>query len=183
MTVARAITELTLEQYLELEERAEVRHEFVDGFIYATAGETERHNIVVRNIFAALRGLARVKDCRVLVESVKLHVSAKNRVYYPDIMVLCDPSDDEPRVKRRPCFIAEVLSPSTEMTDKREKLEAYKTLESLQTYMIVIPDERSVKVFQRGVKGWAGVSLEGQAEIDVPCLESVLTLEQGYEGT
>lgn len=179
---AKTLPRHSVEEYLALEERSDVRHEYVDGFIHAMAGETERHNLLVLNIAFLLRAVAGARSCRVVTENVKLHVAAINKIYYPDVMVLCEPGDDHPSIKRQPCFIAEVLSPSTEATDRREKLEAYRTVPGLQTYAIVDPDRRYVEVHQstRGI--WRAVAAQGDGVVVIPCLDTSLSLDGMYEG-
>lgn len=165
-----------------MEERSDVRHEYVDGFIHALAGETERHNLLVLNIAFLLRAVARGRSCRVVTENVKLHIAAINKIYYPDVMVLCEPGDDHPSIKRRPCFIAEVLSPSTEATDRREKLEAYRMVPGLQTYALVDPHRRYVEVHQNAGGIWRALATQGDGIVVIPCLDASLSLDGLYEG-
>ena len=178
---AKPLPRHSVEEYLALEERSDVRHEYVDGFIHAMAGETERHNLLVLNIAFLLREAAVGHSCRVVTENVKLHIAAVNKIYYPDVMVLCDPADDHPSIKRQPRFIAEVLSPSTEATDRREKLEAYRTIPALQTYAIVDPNQRYVEVHQIVGGIWRAVAVQGVGVVAIPCLATSLNLDGMYE--
>ena len=146
------------------------------------AGETERHNLVVLNVAFFLRGAAGGLACRVVAENVKLHIAASNKIYYHDVMVLCDAADDHPSIKRQPCFIAEVLSPTTEATDRREKLEAYRTIPGLATYAIVSPERRYVEVHHRSDGAWKAIVLEDQGAVEIPCLGTRITFDMIYEG-
>jgi Uma2 family endonuclease len=130
---------LTVEEYLQLEESATVRHEYVGGEIFAMVGATKRQNRIVGNIFARLWGVARGGDCRVYSEGVKLRV-AEDVIYYPDVMVACGPEGEDPLVEDDPCLVVEVVSPRTETTDRREKLAAYKRMPGLRAYLIVAQD-------------------------------------------
>jgi Uma2 family endonuclease len=179
---AKILPRHSVAEYLALEERSDVRHEYVDGFIHALAGETERHNLLVLNIAFLLRAVARGRSCRVVTENVKLHIAAINKIYYPDVMVLCEPGDDHPSIKRRPCFIAEVLSPSTEATDRREKLEAYRMVPGLQTYALVDPHRRYVEVHQNAGGIWRALATQGDGIVVIPCLDASLSLDGLYEG-
>ena len=179
---AKTLRRYSVDEYLALEESSDVRHEYVDGFLHAMAGETERHNLVVLNIAFALRAAGTGRACRVVTENVKLFVASGSRIYYPDVMVLCDPADDHPSMKRQPCFIAEVLSPRTEATDRREKLEAYRTIPSLGTYVLVDPDRARVEIHQRSEGTWKAFVAEGNAAVEISCLGTNISLDVMYEG-
>src|SRR6185503_18444529 len=85
---------MSLEEYLRFEESVPDRHEFVAGEVYAMSGASLRHNTIILNIASRLRGAARGGPCGVYAEGVKLRV-ADDRVYYPDVMVLCTPAPAE----------------------------------------------------------------------------------------
>jgi Uma2 family endonuclease len=168
-------TNLSPQEYLEFEQNSEVRHEYVDGIVYETPGESLENNEVGGNIYAELRKSAKSAGCRLAFEGIKLWLPRLNRYYYPDVMVLCDSRDTDTHIFEYPCFIAEVVSPSTEATDRREKLQAYREIETLQTYWIVDPTTRSLEVFERS-QNWQGVRLEsGSAPVE--CLNVLLKLE------
>lgn len=126
---------LTVEEYLALEESAPVKHEYVAGTIHAMVGTTKRHNQIAGNIFAHLWNRTRSGPCRVYASDVKVRV--EDVFYYPDVMVACDPADDDPLVEHNPCLIVEVTPPSTESTDRREKMFNYREIPSLKAYLIV----------------------------------------------
>ncbi len=173
---------LTVEEYLKLEEGATVRHEYVGGEIFAMVGATKRHNRIIVNITARLWGAARGGDCRVYSEGVKLRV-AEDVIYYPDVMVACGPEGDDPLVEDDPCLVVEVTSPGTETTDRREKLAAYKRMPSVEAYLIVSQDRRSVEIHLRGENGtWRRGDLVDEGRFSVPCPETNLSLAEIYEG-
>ena len=122
---------LTPDEYLEGEVHAVVRHEYVDGEVYAIAGAGEQHNRIALNIAFQLRSSARGGQCGVFMSDMKLRINSGERFYYPDVMLVCHGTDDNTHYKESPCLIAEVLSPSTEATDRREKWLAYKDINSL----------------------------------------------------
>lgn len=168
-------TNVSPEEYLRFEAQSEARHEYVDGIVYAMPGESLEHNETVLNIALAIKPRLKATGCRMAVEGVKLWLPQLNRYYYPDVMVLCDPRDTDSHIFQYPCFIAEVTLPNTEATDRREKLQAYKSIETLQTYWIVDPATRSLEVFERS-QHWQGVRLEsGGAQ--VACLGLEVRLE------
>ncbi len=143
---------VTIDEYLAGEELATVRHEYVDGYIHAMAGASERHNRIVTNLVLALGPLWRAQDCRGMTSDMKVRVD--NVVYYPDLMVVCDPNDTDPLVKTSPCLIVEVMSPSTMLTDRREKWLFYQRIAALQAYVLVSQDERKIETHRRVPGGW-----------------------------
>jgi Uma2 family endonuclease len=173
---------LTVEEYLQLEESATVRHEYVGGEIFAMVGATKRQNRIVGNIFARLWGVARGGDCRVYSEGVKLRV-AEDVIYYPDVMVACGPEGEDPLVEDDPCLVVEVVSPRTETTDRREKLAAYKRMPGLRAYLIVAQDRTWVEHHLRGEDNvWHRGDLVDDGRFSVPCPDTTLTLAEIYEG-
>ena len=173
---------LSEQEYLHGELTSEIRHEYVDCEVYAMAGAGEAHNLVAGNVFAKLRDFARGGPCRVFISDMKLHVQTWKAYYYPDILVTCDPTDIHNHFKERPSLVVEVLSPSTESTDRREKMLAYRTLPSLREYVLVATDKRQVEIYRRDEHDeWQLATVN----LDEPqLLESVgvsLTLEEIYE--
>lgn len=172
---------MTVEEYMKLEESSTVRHEYVAGEIYAMTGATRRHNRISGNIYAALLGAARHTTCRVYMETVKLRAAA-DTVYYPDVMVACGPEPEDPYVENEPCLVVEVVSPSTETTDRREKLAAYKRMPGLKAYLIVSQDRRWVERHFRTEDGmWRRADLVDEGHFSISCPETELSLAQIYE--
>nr|VFK33209.1 MAG: Putative restriction endonuclease [Candidatus Kentron sp. MB]VFK35884.1 MAG: Putative restriction endonuclease [Candidatus Kentron sp. MB]VFK77533.1 MAG: Putative restriction endonuclease [Candidatus Kentron sp. MB] len=129
MSLAR-IRYLSPEAYLNGESVSKVRHEYIEGDVFAMAGASERHNRIAVNIAFALRSAARGGPCGVFVSDMKVRVG-RERFYYPDVMLVCEGEDDDAYYKDRPCLIAEVVSDSSEGTDRREKWFAYRAIPSL----------------------------------------------------
>ena len=123
---------LTYAEYLAYEHQIKIKHEFVNGEAFAMAGASEDHNLIAGTLFSRFRFHLRGKPCRVFMSDMKLTIAAANNAtYYPDVMVVCDRTDNDAYVKQKPCLIVEVLSLSTAMLDRREKLFNYQKLESL----------------------------------------------------
>ena len=169
-----------VETYLELEKSSEVRHEYVDGELLAMAGATRRHNRIAGNAYAALREIALARGCEVVIENVKTS-TRDTRIRYPDVMVSCAPGDN-PYILENPCFIIEVPSESTQATDTGPKLDEYTRLPSLERYVMIEQDRRVVRIYRRTPAGWLFETLEDEGDIEVPCLETKLTLEQVFAG-
>jgi Uma2 family endonuclease len=102
-------------------------------------------------------------------------------MYYPDVMVVCESSSDDPYVEQEPCLIVEVFSPSTEGTDSREKVAAYKRIPSLKAYLIVDQERPRVERHFRTDQGdWLQEDLIGDGDFLVPCPPIHLTLARIY---
>jgi Uma2 family endonuclease len=169
---------MTVHEYLEFEKTSEIRHEFVDGKLYAMAGDSREHYRIARNLTRALEEVR--SNCEVVMEAIRIKVHDDGRYRYPDVVVSCDPGIDKYFLEN-PCFIAEVLSESTAHTDHNAKLEEYTRLPSLQRYAIISSDIQRVILYKRTKDGWTVEILE-TGEIDVPCLNTTVTLEQIYAG-
>ena len=105
---------ITVEEYFAFEETATLRHEFVDGQIYAMYGGKRPHDLIIMRLAQHTRSAAdRRPECQVFANGMKLVIEARNTVYYPDIVASCDPADRDERYANRPCLIVEVLSRST----------------------------------------------------------------------
>ncbi len=171
---------LTTEEYLELEKRSEVRHEFVDGVLHAMAGDKKQNNRVVRRLVRLLDRRAEEKNCDVFFTVVKMKVD-NNRYRYPDVVVTCEEDADEYLIEA-PCAVFEVLSESTQSTDETEKLEEYLKIPSVERYVLLRQDRALAYVYSRSGDSWRFDLLEQSGEFDVPCLDLSIRLEDIYTG-
>ncbi len=175
---------MSVEEYLEFEKDSGVRHEYVGGVAYAMTGGSGRHNRIGLKIARRLADAAEGTHCRVYMSDMK--VSIPNRpFYYPDVMVVCGEEPEHPYYfVKEPCLIVEVTSPNTEATDRREKLEAYKTLPTLMEYLIVSQDgKRAERHFRDGNDEWWRAELTEEGSFAVPCPPGAgLSLTDIYEG-
>jgi Uma2 family endonuclease len=154
MGIPKNLSYITVAEYLEGERGAEIKHEYVDGEIYAMAGESRRHNRLSFTLARLFEEHLADTNCETYFEGVKVQAS-RSTFYYPDVLVTCETDkEDDNYVIKFPCLIVEVLSPSTAATDKREKLIAYKLIGSLQEYAIVWQDEMRVELHRRQGEGW-----------------------------
>ncbi|MGB7651094.1 MAG: Uma2 family endonuclease [Gallionella sp.] len=176
------LEKLSEQDYLQGELSSEQRYEYVAGQVFAMAGAGEVHNLIAGNIFSKLREFARGTPCRVFIADMKLHVKTWQAYYYPDIMVACDPSDNHNLYKERPSLVIEVLSPSTERTDRREKMLAYRTLPELREYVLVATDQRHVEIYHRDAQDdWLLTAVNLDAPIVFTSMAKSLTLDEIYE--
>jgi Uma2 family endonuclease len=141
---------LTPAEYLEREERSSLKHEYVNGRIYAMSGASLAHNTIAGNLFAALRPHLRGCGCRVFISDVKVSIESRNCFYYPDLVITCDERDRE--ASKYLCFprlVVEVLSDSTEAFDRGDKFEDYQQLKSLQEYVLISSKRPLVQCYRR----------------------------------
>lgn len=172
------------EEYLEGEKLAEVKHEYVGGEVFAMAGASADHNRIAGNIFAELRTQLRGKPCEAFISDMKVKIppSFADAYFYPDVVVGCSSRERDPYVREEPAVIFEVLSATTERTDRSEKATAYLRIPSLQAYVIVAQDRPSVIVrFRAGVNWKIAEFTRMDERIELPGIQFELTLEQIYE--
>ena len=175
---------LSTEEYLQLELTAEVRHEYLAGQIYAMVGASEAHNIIATNLIAILRTHLRGSSCRAFVSDMKVKVKTQQAdiFYYPDILVTCDPDDSEKYFKTKPSLIVEILSKSTEVTDRREKRLNYQTINNLQEYVLVSQDEMKVEIYRKDSNGnWMLATLGEYDELVLDSVGLTITMGDVYE--
>lgn len=171
---------ISIDDYLDGESRTDIKHEFLDGEVVAMGGASAKHGLVCGGLHAALLPHARRKSCQLFIADMKLRVDHADQTYfyYPDLLLTCDPQDREPYYRRRPCMVIEVLSPSTERIDRREKLFAYQTIDSLREYLLVDPERRCVELYRFGTTVQHEIYTEGRFRLD--CLDAEITLDEVY---
>jgi Uma2 family endonuclease len=175
---------ITPEEYLELEENSPVKHEYIDGYIYAMAGALDAHVTIAGNLFALLRNHVRGSGCRVYISDMKARIESLNRFFYPDIMVTCDNRDQETLgYKRFPCLIIEVLSDSTERFDRGDKFADYQTIETLQEYILINTKKPRVECFRRNEDGFWVLQfyVEQETSFQLHSINFAGTMRQLYE--
>ena len=173
--------QLSIAEYLEGERHSEVKHEYAAGQVFAMAGASERHNRIAGNMHAHLHAATRGSDCFVYISDMRVRIDQV--VYYPDVIVCCDPADNDAYLKQAPCLVIEVLSDSTERMDRGEKLHNYRKISSLQAYVLVAQDRASVEVYRR-TNGpyWQFETYSALDEVlELPCPPTQISLAQIYE--
>ena len=183
MQLAQKTDSITVEDYLTGEELSEIRHEYLGGAVYAMAGASEEHNFISGNVFAALRHYLRGGACRAFIGDVKIRllIGDEDIFYYPDVMVCCDPRDTDRYFKRHPRVIIEVLSETTERTDRREKFLSYTRLESLEEYVLVAQDRMEVTVYRRAGHWAPEVLTKPDQVVALPSLKFEVAVATLYE--
>lgn len=177
----------TIAEYLAIEEQAEIRNEFINGEIIPMTGGTTNHNLVTGNIYLALRLALKGKNRSVYIENVRLFIPEGNIFAYPDVMVMADEPiyyNNTKTTVTNPIVLIEVLSNSTRDYDLGRKFSYYRSLESLQEYVLVEPEQTLIMIYRRSNnKHWSLEILDNSS--DVLRLDSValeMPLSDIYEG-
>ncbi len=145
----------TVEEYLEFEKTSPVRHEYVEGQIYAMDGDSKNHNRIAGGLGSILNKHLADSRYEAFIENVKLKVRP-TLFYYPDVVVTCGPvdvDDEDDYVIDDPVLVVEVLSKSTARIDRTEKLREYQYLPNLREYAIVSQHRVQVEVYRHQTAG------------------------------
>ena len=177
---------LTPEEYLAFEREADVKHEYYAGEIFAFAGASEVHNLIVANVIRELGNEMKGRPCKVYPSDMRVQVSPTGLYTYPGVTVVCGEArfdDEQADTLLNPTVIVEVLSPSTEGYDRGGKFEQYRKLESLQEYLVIAQDRVHVEQHARQAEGQWLLSDTDRVEdtIDLPSIACRLLVADLYE--
>ncbi|HLP90946.1 MAG TPA: Uma2 family endonuclease [Nostocaceae cyanobacterium] len=146
---------LTPQEYLEWEEKQEIKHEYINGQVFAMTGGTIPHATIALNLASALKNNLRGSQCRAFMSDAKVAVSENGPFYYPDVVVSCHPKDKNAiKFIQYPCLIIEVLSPTTEAYDRGKKFQSYRQISTLQEYILIDAEKIGVDCFRLNEKGF-----------------------------
>jgi Uma2 family endonuclease len=177
---------MTVEAYIASEERAEIRHEFINGNLIPMPGTTDYHNDICINLTHLLKSLLKkVGNFKIHQENVKVQVTSERDYTYPDVVVLSDPRDFESRyIKKYPLVLFEVMSKNSRTEDAVDKFIRYKNIASLQNYILVDSEKMLVEVRTKLENGdWESeVHLPSEGSFPIPVLGITLSFEAVYEG-
>ncbi len=174
----------SVEDYLSHEASGLTRHEFIGGRVHAMAGASEAHNLISGNVFGAIHAHLRGGPCKAYMADfkVRLEINREDIFYYPDVMVACQRIGVEHYYLRYPTLLVEVLSPSTENIDRREKLLNYPQISTVEEYVLIAQESREVTLHRRA-EHWAPRILTGaDPVVDFRSIKLSLPLAQIYEG-
>ncbi|HWO22175.1 MAG TPA: Uma2 family endonuclease [Kofleriaceae bacterium] len=175
----------TLTDYLEVEELSPaVKHELVDGEIFAMAGGTVEHAALSTSISALLVAKLRGGPCRAYSSDLRIRILEASIATYADVTVVCDPVERDPESPTHvtnPRVVIEVLSKSTESYDRDEKRLYYQQLQSLGEYVLVAQDRRRVEVWRRAGDAWAHSIHEAGAKVPLSSIGVELDVNEIYE--
>ena len=180
---------ISQEQYLELERTSEMRHESLDGLVYAMAGDSPDHSTICFNLASIIGSQIKERPCRGFSPNMKVRAGIGGLYAYPDLMIVCGEArfhDDRGDVLLNPTVIFEVLSPSTEKYDRGEKFLRYRTqIESLKDYVLVSQDQMQIEHHHRESDGtWTLTEARGRGSLlSLTSIECDLDLVDVYRNT
>jgi Uma2 family endonuclease len=147
------------DEYLEWEAQQDGKYEYENGTLVAMTGGTVPHSQIAPNFSSILIPHLRGKGCKVAISDAKV-MTRSGKFFYPDLVVSCDERDRNARdYLQYPCLIAEVISPSTEARDRGIKQQNYMGIPTLNTYILINPEQPQLEIYQRQQRTWDYVLL------------------------
>jgi Uma2 family endonuclease len=172
---------MTVEEYFQLEaSNHDACYEYVDGHVYAMAGGTANHDTVKSNVQRILWNFLRGSNCRVYSSDMKVYIS-ETRYFHPDVTVTCDPRDrGTVQAIQSPRLVVEVLSTTTELTDRTWKLKNYRTHPTIEEYVLADSQSFEVEIYYKENNKWIYEAFENSDEIALHSLNVHFSLADVY---
>ncbi len=177
----------SFDAYLDTERaESDLRHEYLDGEVFAMTGATESHNIIVMNISGELRIQMKGRPCFVYTNDMRVRIEGADAGKYPDVAAICGERlfyDQRRDVLLNPSLIVEVLSESTEAYDRGEKFAVYRRLPSLREYLLISQRRMRAELFVRqGDGGWLLTEYSDPMEsVPLASIDCRLSLAEVYD--
>lgn len=169
----------SFQDYLLVEEMSSVKHEYLDGEIYAMAGGSILHAALSGSVLAMLHGQLAGR-CRVHSSDLRIRVAATGLTSYPDVTVVCGPVQTDPESQDtvvNPTLVVEVLSPATIAYDLGKKFEHYSQIPLLQAVVYVWQDQPRIEVRERAGEGWRTAVVEAHGTAAISGLDCRLDVD------
>jgi Uma2 family endonuclease len=181
MGVRKLKTKISVEDYLEGEKISPIRHEYVEGEVYATAGASDSHNLIVGDLYSSLLVHLRDSKCQPFFNDIKVRVT-RNVYYYPDVLVSCEENPEDSHFRNSPILIIEVTSTSTKSIDRPEKLLFYQQIPSVQEYAVIDQHKVNIELHRRQASGtWITYYFDvSDDEIDFESIRLTLPISELY---
>jgi Uma2 family endonuclease len=172
-------------EYLQVELASTIKHEFLDGAIYAMAGGTPEHAVIAANVIAALHAQLAGGRCRVYTSDLRVRVKPTGLTTYPDVTVVCGERETDPEDANtviNPTLIVEVLSPSTADYDRGDKLAHFQQIASLREVVLIDHASRRISIYRRSAGGFSHTEHQSPEPVQLHAVNAALTLEGVYAG-
>jgi Uma2 family endonuclease len=174
----------TVEEYLDYELETGIKHEYLDGEIYAMSGGTDKHSRIKFNLGVELgQQLKKSKTCRGYDSDMRVKINDSTYVYR-DMTVVCGEarfSDDAHTMLLNPTLVVEVFSESSENYDKGQKGDYYQSLPSVQAYLLLAQDKAHAQLYTRHEAGWLKREFSGlDAVVPLESIGCTLALSEAY---
>jgi Uma2 family endonuclease len=152
--IADVQARMSPDEYLAWEAEQPLRHEYIDGEVYAMTGGTLPHNAIAVNLIGALRGKLRGTGCKVYAADAKVRVAVNGPYFYPDLVVSCHERDRRATdAIHYPKLVVEVLSPSTAGFDRGDKFKLYRRIPTLQEYVLIDSEKVGIDCYRKTSAG------------------------------
>jgi Uma2 family endonuclease len=180
-----ALQRLSWEEYVEHERHATQKSEFFDGELFAMAGGSANHSLVATNFTREAGNALKPRDCRVYGSDMRV-LCPNGLGTYPDASIVCGEPQfqgDGQDTLLNPVVIAEVLSPTSEAYDRGKKFEHYRSLPSLQEYVLISQDHVRIDHFARQSRTgqWLLTTYDDSAGLlDLPGVDISLGIAEIY---
>jgi Uma2 family endonuclease len=171
---------MSIAEFLDWEERQEVRYEFDGVQPVAMVGVTWAHSTIQTNLITALGVRLRGRLCSAHGSELKIEVVG--RIRYPDAFVVCTPKSNREKIVTDPVVIFEILSDGSDRQDRVTKNEEYRLTPSVERYVMLEQDEQAATMFAREGERWVGTLLKGDAVLSMPEIGIEVKLAEFYEG-
>ena len=172
----------TPEEYFAWEEQQQVRHEYIDGEVYAMTGGTLNHGRIALNVASLLKTHMRGSGCQMGNSDCRVNIHASTDYVYPDVSVTCDERDKtNTQYITYPSLIIEVLSSSTEAYDRGNKFKLYRRNPSLQEYVLVNAETMAIELFRKVDDNWSIIDYEPGDVVELASVKLTFPIEQVYE--
>lgn len=135
------------QDYLESEKISDIKHEYIDGDVYAMAGASKNHQLIISKIIQKFSNHLEGTSCDAISSDIKVRVDTK--YFYPDVIVICNHENEDPYFTESPRIIVEVLSESTSKYDRTFKRIIYKTIPSLEEYVLIEQDKVEIEICRK----------------------------------
>lgn len=178
----------TYAEYVALETHSDIKHEFLNGEIYAMAGGSEENSALAIEVIHALRGARGDRPCRFHGSDLRIYIEAVGLATFPDGSVICGPLQEYlpgPKTTAlNPMILVEVTSDSSEEYDTGAKYEYYRAIPTLRDYVVVSHRERRITVHSRGAgDSWTTQSAGSGERVVVSSLEAELSVDEIYRNS
>ncbi len=177
----------TIEEYLEMENEALIKHEYFRGEIFAKSGAKMPHNEISSNLMMLTRSRSKGKNCKPYGSDARVHIQSNTLFTYPDISIVCGEvitlNNDNMNVLN-PSVIIEILSPSTRNYDRGEKFRLYRDIPTLKEYILIDSESVHIEAFRlNGIQRWEleEYNLPGE-QLYIKTINEYFSINEIYEG-
>ena len=183
---ARDVRQMTYAAYLAAERTSSIKHEYINGRVYAMAGGSPEHARLAQAMGGELRQALRGKPCATFSSDLRVRIVATGRSTYPDVTVVCggiERTDDDDDAVINPTVIVEVLSESTETDDRSDKWAHYQRIPTLREYVLITQQRARIEVFSRESANpavWRYEDHGAGAAMVLPSLDITIRIDDVY---